>query len=120
MMKRLMLVLCLAPAGAFASGPFTAINPERFVPAPTEQMAPGPYTDFLSAVQERLNALGFDAGPVNGDFGEKMQAALAQFQLSRAIPASGQLDDQTLSELGIQRPEAAPQPAGTDLAPIPG
>ncbi|HWM44074.1 MAG TPA: peptidoglycan-binding domain-containing protein, partial [Burkholderiales bacterium] len=61
---------------------------------------------FIGRVQERLRALGFDAGPVNGDFGEKTQAALAQFQLSRAIPASGQLDEQTLAELGVTREES--------------
>jgi peptidoglycan hydrolase-like protein with peptidoglycan-binding domain len=52
-------------------------------------------------VQERLRELGFDAGPVNGDFGEKTQAALAQFQLSRTIPASGQMDKETRAELGV-------------------
>ena len=60
-------------------------------------------------MQERLNALGFDAGPPNGAFEGKTQAALAQFQLSRLIPASGQLDDQTLAELGIERLVASPQ-----------
>jgi len=54
-------------------------------------------------VQVKLLELGFDAGPVNGDLSEKTQAALAQFQLSRVIPAGGQLDDRTLAELGIQR-----------------
>jgi peptidoglycan hydrolase-like protein with peptidoglycan-binding domain len=58
---------------------------------------------FISEVQEKLRALGFDAGPVNGDFGSKTQAALAQFQLSRTIPASGQLDNETLDELGVKR-----------------
>lgn len=47
--------------------------------------------------------LGFDAGPVNGDFGHKTQAALAQLQLSRTLPASGPLDDETLAELGVKR-----------------
>lgn len=113
-MKRLILVLLLSPACALASGPFTSINPERFVPIPADQMAPGSHADFISAVQERLNALGFDAGPANGVFGEKMQAALAQYQLSVTLPASGQLDDETLSALGIERP------TGTDLAPPSG
>jgi peptidoglycan hydrolase-like protein with peptidoglycan-binding domain len=86
-MKRLLLAVLVFPLGALASQ--------------------DPYTGFISEVQERLRALGFDAGPVNGDFGEKTQAALAQFQLSRIIPASGQLDDQTLDELGVQRPLSA-------------
>ena len=64
-------------------------------------------TEFIKRVQEKLNTLGFDAGPVNGDFGGQMQAALAQFQLSRTLPASGQLDAETLLELGEARDATA-------------
>jgi peptidoglycan hydrolase-like protein with peptidoglycan-binding domain len=64
-------------------------------------------TDFVKEAQERLNALGFDAGPVNGDFGPQTQAALAQFQLSRTLPASGQLDAETSLELGVARDASA-------------
>jgi peptidoglycan hydrolase-like protein with peptidoglycan-binding domain len=61
------------------------------------------YSGLIKQVQEKLRELGFDAGPPNGDFGAKTQAALAQFQISKTIPASGQLDDQTLAELGVTR-----------------
>jgi peptidoglycan hydrolase-like protein with peptidoglycan-binding domain len=54
-------------------------------------------------VQQKLHEQGFDAGPVNGDFGAKTQAALTQFQLSRALPASGMLDEETLAALGLER-----------------
>jgi peptidoglycan hydrolase-like protein with peptidoglycan-binding domain len=97
------VLLLLAPLGAIAAGAFTSLHPEEAHPDPTEKNSPDPYTGFISRVQEKLRALGFDAGPVNGHFGGKSQAALAQFQLSRAIPASGQLDDQTLAELGVER-----------------
>jgi peptidoglycan hydrolase-like protein with peptidoglycan-binding domain len=66
--------------------------------------SPGPYTDFLKQMQEKLHAAGFDAGPVNGDFGPETQAALAQFQLSQLLPASGGLDGKTLEALGMERP----------------
>ncbi len=98
-MKRLLFVLLLLPFGAFASG----VHPEEDHPDPVGQASADPYTGFISQVQEKLRELGFDAGPVNGDFGTKTQAALAQFQLSRTIPAGGQLDDLTLEELGVQR-----------------
>lgn len=71
---------------------------------PTFAEAPGPYDDFIKQVQQKLNELGFDAGPVNGDFGFQTQAALAQFQIANLLPASGSLDDGTLHELDIQRP----------------
>jgi peptidoglycan hydrolase-like protein with peptidoglycan-binding domain len=97
----------LASSGATASGPFTALHPEEAYPDPDSRAQSHPYAGLVSRMQERLRALGFDAGPVNGDFGTKTQAALAQFQLSRAIPASGQLDDQTLAELGVERDDQA-------------
>jgi peptidoglycan hydrolase-like protein with peptidoglycan-binding domain len=113
-MKQLMLAACMAFAslGAVAAGALTSLHPEEAIPDPVDKPSAGPYTGFISRVQERLRALGFAAGPVNGDFGEKTQAALAQFQLSRAIPASGQLDNQTLAELGVARDVEAPAGAG--------
>ena len=104
-MKRFFLIasMALACTGALAAHPFTSLHPEEAIPDPPAPVSAGPYSGFISRVQEKLNALGFDAGPANGDFGEKTQAALAQFQLSRAIPAGGQLDDLTLGELGVTR-----------------
>jgi peptidoglycan hydrolase-like protein with peptidoglycan-binding domain len=98
----------MVPLGAFAAE-FTSLHPEEAYPDPTGQVSPDAFTGFIGRVQEKLRELGFAAGPVNGDFGAKTQAALAQFQLSRAIPASGSLDDLTLAELGVQRdtPQAA-------------
>jgi peptidoglycan hydrolase-like protein with peptidoglycan-binding domain len=96
-------LLLFAPLSSLAASEFTSLHPEAALPDPIEKPSPDPYTGFISRVQERLRELGFDAGPPNGDFGVKTQAALAQFQLSRTIPASGQLDDLTLNQLGITR-----------------
>jgi len=83
-------------------------KPAEAIPDNLPRMAaPGPYDDMVKQVQEKLNALGFDAGEVNGDFGEKTQAALAQFQLANLLPASGALDNATLKELGVERPSDA-------------
>jgi peptidoglycan hydrolase-like protein with peptidoglycan-binding domain len=112
-MRRLLLICLLAPLGSIASGPFTALHPEAHEPDPTGQASADPYTGFISEVQDKLRALGFDAGPVNGDFGTKTQAALAQFQLSRTIPASGQLDELTLRELGVDQQQAGAAAGGT-------
>lgn len=102
-MRRLILIGLLAPLGAIAAGPFTSLHPEEALPDAVEQPSSDPYTGFIGKVQEELHALGFDAGPINGDLNAKTQAALAQFQLSRTIPAGGQLDEQTLAELGVER-----------------
>jgi peptidoglycan hydrolase-like protein with peptidoglycan-binding domain len=78
--------------------------------------SPGPYAELIKQVQEKLHEHGFDAGPVNGAFGTKTQAALAQYQLAVALPASGMLDDDTLRALGIERAErSAPGPEADDM-----
>ena len=81
------------------------MHPEAAIPDNLPRMtAPGPYDDFIKEVQQKLNELGFDAGTVNGDFGSKTQAALAQFQLANVLPVSGALDGETLLALDIARP----------------
>ena len=100
------------PFGVANAGPFTDIHPEGAYPDPAQAASTDPYTGFITRVQEKLGELGFAAGPANGDFGEKTQAALGQFQLSRDLPVSGQLDDRTLAELGVQR-EAEQASAGS-------
>jgi localization factor PodJL len=98
--------LLLIPPGAGAASAFTSLHPEEAHADPTERASEHPYSGLIKRVQERLRALGFDAGPPNGDFGEKTQAALAQFQLSVTLPASGQLDAPTLDALGVKRDDA--------------
>ena len=100
--RTLLLTALFAPLAAQA-GALTSLHPEESIPNGVGTVAPSPYSGLISRVQEKLREHGFDAGPVNGDLGEKTQAALAQFQLSRTIPAGGQLDDQTLAELGVER-----------------
>ena len=96
-------LLLISPLAAHPAGPFTALHPEAAYPDPVDKPSPDAFSGFITRVQEKLRELGFEAGPPNGDFGAKTQAALAQFQLSRTIPASGQLDDETLAELGVAR-----------------
>lgn len=102
-MRAVLLVLSLLmPVAAYAATPFTSIHPEEAHPDGAAPLASsGDFSELFKAVQERLHELGFDAGPVNGDFGAKTQAALAQFQLARDLPVSGMLDDRTRAELGV-------------------
>ena len=78
----------------------------------------GPYSDFYKQLQQKLNDLGFDAGPVNGDFSARTQAALAQYQLAMMLPVSGMPDAPTLLELDMQRPdlEASASPGDSAAA----
>lgn len=77
----------------------------------TPQPAPDPYAEINKRVQEKLQAKGLYDGPVNGDFGFNTQAALAQFQLSVPLPASGMLDDQTLAALGVEMDDSGANPS---------
>jgi peptidoglycan hydrolase-like protein with peptidoglycan-binding domain len=67
------------------------------------------YVNLVKRVQIALHLHGFDPGPVNGQNEGRTQAALAQFQLSENLPASGALDDATLKALDVPR-DAATQP----------
>lgn len=99
----------LMPLSALAAKEITSLHPEEAYPDNAAPLtSPGPYTGFIKEVQQKLHGHGFDAGPINGDFGAKTQAALAQFQLSVDLPASGMLDGRTLEALGVE----APQPSG--------
>jgi peptidoglycan hydrolase-like protein with peptidoglycan-binding domain len=107
----------LMPLGAAAADALTSLHPEAAYPNDAPPLlSPGPYAELNKQVQQKLHDLGFDAGPVNGDFGIKTQAALAQFQLSRDLPASGSLDDRTLAELGVQRDADASASPSADAA----
>jgi peptidoglycan hydrolase-like protein with peptidoglycan-binding domain len=91
---------------------------EQQSPAPSEQQSASasPYAELNKQVQEILRAESFYSGPINGDFGYYTQAALAQFQLSRALPASGSLDDTTLAALGLEPQAKATDQAGAEGA----
>ena len=103
-----MLVLALAAQSTAIAGTSPA-HPEADYPDDIPPLASpeGPFMDFFKEIQQKLHAAGFDAGPVNGSFGTKTQAALAQYQLSQHLPASGSTDEATLKSLGVQRPLAA-------------
>ena len=108
-LRAILTAALLVPLAAIATSPFTALHPEEAYPNTEPLVTPGgPYDGLIREVQEKLHQQGFDAGQVNGDLSGKTQAALAQFQISRGVPASGQLDDQTLAELGISRSAASP------------
>jgi len=60
----------------------------------------GPLPDLkLRAAQLRLTYLGFNPGPVDGWSGRRTRDALSQFQTSRKLPVTGELDGATLSAM---------------------
>jgi His-Xaa-Ser repeat protein HxsA len=57
---------------------------------------------FVRQVQQALKEKGFDVGQVDGQMGPETESALRQFQQSKGLPQSGNLDQQTLSQLGVE------------------
>jgi peptidoglycan hydrolase-like protein with peptidoglycan-binding domain len=79
-------------------------------------LAQDDYTEFVKRVQIALHLHGFDPGPVNGADEGPTQAALARFQLSRNLPASGSMDPETLKILGVSREVPAQEAAEEENA----
>ena len=75
------------------------------------------------ALQERLVALGYAAGPVTGVYGGRWVAAVRAFQAARGLPATGVVDAATYEALGLRPladdPSLRPTAAGEAVAPSP-
>jgi peptidoglycan hydrolase-like protein with peptidoglycan-binding domain len=56
----------------------------------------------IKQVQQALDQKGFRAGSADGKLGPETEQAIKQFQQKQGLQQSGQLDEQTLSALGIQ------------------
>ena len=103
------------PLSALAADDITSLHPEDAYPDNLPRTtAPGPFSGKISDVQRNLHRYGFDAGPVNGDFGPKTQAALAQFQLANGIPVNGMLDAETLRALDVPLVDQALAPGASE------
>jgi peptidoglycan hydrolase-like protein with peptidoglycan-binding domain len=64
--------------------------------------------DNLKLVQQRLQAEGVYAGPIDGELNAQTEAALREYQQKQKIPVSGAADEETLKELQIRLPASTP------------
>jgi peptidoglycan hydrolase-like protein with peptidoglycan-binding domain len=55
----------------------------------------------IRQAQERLISEGFNPGAVDGRLGQQTRQGLKDFQQSRGLEPSGQLDPQTIAALGL-------------------
>ena len=65
----------------------------------------------LKLVQQRLQAEGVYAGPIDGEMNAQTEAALRAYQAKQGLPSSGAPDEATLQQLQITLPTS---PAGKD------
>jgi peptidoglycan hydrolase-like protein with peptidoglycan-binding domain len=61
---------------------------------------------LITSVQAQLGV------PADGKMGPKTRAAVKEFQQSKGIPSSGELDERTVTALGLDGPKAKPAAAG--------
>lgn len=74
--------------------------------------------DVVRHVQQRLSAIGFDPGGVDGRFGARTARALRAFEVARGLPGTGRINPANLAALdrsGADTPAVLEQPAGTPL-----
>ena len=58
-------------------------------------------SEEIREAQRALNKMGFDAGNVDGIWGPVTASAIRNFQQSQGIEATGQLNDRTMEQLGV-------------------
>jgi hypothetical protein len=69
--------------------------------------------DSIRAIQTALGDSGFKVGRIDGLWGPETDGAVRKFQQSKQIPANCQLDQQTLSALGLNSAQFAQQGHGS-------
>lgn len=79
--------------------------------APTGRTSAG--SEQIREAQRALNNMGYDSGPVNGEWNAQTQAAVRDFQQTRGLEVTGQLNERTLQGLGVQTGTASAQRAGS-------
>jgi hypothetical protein len=65
----------------------------------------------VKQVQQALDKDGFKAGPTDGRWGRETANAVKQFQQSKQLQPTGQLNEQTVADLGLDASKF-PQPKG--------
>jgi peptidoglycan hydrolase-like protein with peptidoglycan-binding domain len=105
--------MVIAIAAVFSASAFAAGDPAKQQRPSQSQSQAGPQAqsqhspEVVKQVQQQLKQKGINAGPVDGQWGPQTQQGVKQFQEKEKIQASGQLDQETLSALGIQEGSSA-------------
>jgi peptidoglycan hydrolase-like protein with peptidoglycan-binding domain len=100
-----------ATAGTAAKTVTTSVSAPAYTP-PTRTLAPGMSGADVKALQQRLAALKYYPGPIDGQFGADTQAALWAFQEINGIHVSGVVDAATKRALVNPKTYQSPSYAG--------
>lgn len=78
-----------ATTGNSGSGNKTTTTTTPFVATGRPTLRLGSSGEDVTALQQRLNALGYDAGTANGNFNAQTQQAVENFQKAKNLSADG-------------------------------
>ena len=95
----LVLVLALVVPASAAKSPTGSRITHYY--ASTTLVKTGNRGEDVKTLQERLNALGYNCGDVDGIFGAKTYAAVVAFQKAMGIGVDGIVGSQTWGKLGV-------------------
>ena len=60
---------------------------------------------YTRAIQEKLTALGYDPGPIDGAIGSQTRAAIVQYESDNGLPERGQVSKALLAHMhGLNGP----------------
>jgi peptidoglycan hydrolase-like protein with peptidoglycan-binding domain len=135
----LVALVCGAVLSLFSAASFTAQNPRNQTPAAPGNQTPGTPANATPAkpaepppvpgtplhispgivrlVQEKLVAMGHPMPTVSGAWGELSAQGLAEYQRKQGLDPGGDLDELTLTALGMPEVMRGEVPAGGD-APV--
>lgn len=79
-------------------------------------LRPGDSGNAVRIIQNRLAALGFHTGLVDGDYGSITQKSVAAFQRAQGLEPTGLIDNMTLRALGYEVDQTTPAPSAGGIS----
>jgi peptidoglycan hydrolase-like protein with peptidoglycan-binding domain len=109
-MKRVILAtvaatcLCLPALAQQSTSPTPTSQSQSAMPSSSQGDAISPQklnSQQIRQLQQSLNDKGFSVGAVDSEWGPRTEDALKKFQESKQMPSSGELNQGTISALGL-------------------
>lgn len=94
-------------------------RPPAPAPPPIALLAVGSQGTRVRSLQQRLNALGYYRGAINGNFDTATQEAVIRFQRDRGLPLDGIVGEQTFAALGNAAATTRAKPPAVTTASTP-
>ncbi len=94
--------LCLPALAQQSAPPASSPQSQSTTASPGDEISPQKLNaQQVRQLQQSLNDKGFSVGAVDSEWGPRTEEALKKFQESKSMPSSGQLNESTISALGL-------------------